>query len=49
MLVANEADFTSLLDRIEREDALEYARQQRPSTSWTVERVIYMRFDLLCI
>ena len=46
MSVANEADFTSLLDRIEREDALEYARQQRPSTNWTVERVICVRFDV---
>ena len=46
MLVANETDFTSLLDRMEREDALEYARQQRPSTNWTVERVICVRFDV---
>ena len=46
ILVANAADFTSLLDRIEREDALEYARQQRPSTSWIVEKVICMRFDV---
>ena len=46
MLIANSADVTSLLDRIEREDALEYARQQRPSTSWSVERIICMRFDV---
>ena len=46
LLVANETDFTSLLDRMEREDALEYARQQRPSTNWTVERVICVRFDV---
>ena len=46
MLVTNETDFTSLLDRMEREDALEYARQQRPSTNWTVERVICVRFDV---
>ena len=46
MLVANENDFTNLLERVERQDALEYARQQRPSTNWTVERIICVRFDV---
>ena len=46
MLITNETDFTNLLDRIDRQDALEWARLQRPSTSWTVEKIICVRFDV---
>ena len=46
MLIVNQGDFINLLDRVEREDALEYARLQRPSTSWTVEKIICVRFDV---
>jgi len=46
MLIANENDFTDLLERVERQDALEYARQQKPSSKWTVERIICVRFDV---
>ena len=46
MLIANEADFTDLLDRVERQDVFTYAREQRPSTSWTVERIVCMRIDV---
>ena len=46
MLIVNENDFTNLLDRVERHDALEYARLQRPSTSWIVERIVCARFDV---
>ena len=46
MLIANESDFTNLLDRVERQDAFDYAREQRPSTNWTVERIICMRLDV---
>ena len=46
MLVNNEGDYESVLERIDRQDALEYARLQRPSTIWTVERIICVRFDV---
>ena len=46
MLIANENDVTNLLERIELQDALAYAREQRPSTNWTVERIVCMRFDV---
>ena len=46
MLIANEVDFANLLDRIERQDAFDYAREQRPSTIWTVERIVCIRFDV---
>ena len=44
--VNTEDDYQTVLDRIDRQDALEYARQQRPSTSWLVERLICVRFDV---
>ena len=46
MLITNEADFTNLLDRVERQDVFAYAREQRPSTSWTVERIVCIRIDV---
>ena len=46
MLIANQNDCTNLLDSIEHHDVWEYARQQRPSRDWNVERVICMRFDV---
>ena len=45
-LVNSTNDVTSILDDIEKEDLFEYARQQRPSTRWTVERIICIRFDI---
>ena len=45
-LVNSTSDVTSILDDIEKEDLFEYARQQRPSTRWTVERIICIRFDI---
>ncbi len=38
-------DYHKLIDDIEHQDAVEYARSQRPSTKWTVERIICVRFD----
>ena len=46
MLITNGNDFTDLLERVERQDVLEYARHQRPSTKWTVEQIICVRFDV---
>ena len=45
-LIKDMDDFIRLSDDLERQDALEYARLQRPSTSWTVERIICVRFDV---
>ena len=45
-VLANPNDFHKLIDDIENEDAVEYARSQRPSTKWTVERIICVRFDV---
>ena len=39
-------DFRNFLGDIERVDAFEYARVQRPSTNWTVERIVCVRFDV---
>ena len=46
MLIANDDDFNNLLDRVERQDAFDYAREQRPSTEWLVERIVCVRFDV---
>ena len=46
MPVNTEEDYQSVLDKIDEQDALEYARQQRPSTKWIVERLICVRFDV---
>ena len=46
MLIANGSDFNNLVDRVEHQDALEYARLQRPSTSWIVEKIICVKFDV---
>ena len=27
-------------------DAFEYARLHKPSTKWTVERIVFVRFDI---
>ena len=40
------ADYRKFVADIEQEDAFEYARLQRPSTSWVVERIICVRFDI---
>ena len=46
VLLINEGDYANVLERIDRQDALEYARLQRPSTIWTVERIVCVRFDV---
>ena len=45
-LLETVTDFKNILDDIERQDAFEYARVQRPSTNWTVERIVCVRFDV---
>ena len=39
-------DYQSLINDLEQEDAFEYARLQRPTTNWTVERIVCVRFDV---
>ena len=45
-VLANPNDFNKLIDDIEQQDAKEYARSQRPTTKWTVERIICVRFEV---
>ena len=40
------ADYRHFLTEIEKQDAVEYARRQRPSTNWIVERIACVRFDI---
>ena len=45
-LVENDEDFEKLSMDLERVDAFEYARLQRPDTHWVVKKVICVRFDV---
>ena len=45
-LINGPNDVTSVLDDIEKEDLVNYARKQRPSTRWIVDRIICIRFDV---
>ena len=45
-LLASPNDYRKLIEEVEQEDAFEYARLQRPSTNWIVDRVICVRFDV---
>ena len=45
-LLVNINDRKKLEGDIEREDLFEYTRLQRPSTSWIVEKLICIRFDI---
>ena len=45
-LLVNAADHRKLMNDIEHQDVFEYVRLQRPSTSWIVEKIICIRFDI---
>ena len=45
-LIQNTNDRRKLEDDAEQQDAFEYARLQRPSTKWIVDRIICIRFDI---
>ena len=45
-LLASPNDYRKFIDDVEHEDAFEYARVQRPTTQWIVERIICVRFDV---
>ena len=45
-LVTNEQEYRNLLEDLERQDVMEYARIQRPSTKWCVAKIVCMRFDV---
>ena len=36
----------TFISEIEHEDAFEYSRKQRPNTSWKVDKIICVRFDV---
>ena len=46
-LIENLSDFNKLRDDLEHDDAFEYARLQRPDTSWKVAKIICIRFDVI--
>ena len=39
-------DYHNLMNDVEYEDALSYAQALRPSTKWTVQRIICVIFDV---
>ena len=45
-LIQNSDDRRNIEKEIEGDDIISYVRQQRPSTSWILERVICARFDV---
>lgn len=45
-LLHNINDYRKLKEDLEHEDVFEYARTQRPSTQWIVEKIVCMRFDV---
>ena len=45
-IITNANDQRNLENDIEQEDGIQYARLQRPSTAWTVETLMCVRFDV---
>ena len=45
-LITNVSDKRKLMTDVESQDAYEYARLQKPSSNWPVERIICVRFDV---
>ena len=45
-LLQTPTDFTKFKTDIDQQDANAYARENRPSTKWTVSRIICVRFDV---
>ena len=45
-LIQQPSDIQSLLNDLEKVDILEYARAQRPSSKWVVDKIICMRLDI---
>lgn len=46
VIIGSERDYIKLLDDLEREDLMEYASLQRPSTKWRVVKLVCLRFDV---
>ena len=42
----NISDYRSLIDDVEYEDALSYAQALRPSTKWTVQRIVCITIEV---
>lgn len=45
-IVETPNDIKDLLNDVEKVDILEYARSQRPSSKWVVDKIICMRLDI---
>ena len=44
--ILDKEDYKNLREYLEKEDVLEYANTQRPSTKWRVVKIVCMRFDV---
>ena len=44
--VKTPSDYKTFIDDIDQQDAYEYARLNKPSTKWIVERIVCVRFDV---
>ena len=45
-LLETPSDYRQFVEDIEQQDAFDYARLHRPSTKWTVEIIVCVRFDI---
>ncbi len=45
-IMKDKESFTKLLDELEIDDVFAYATTHRPSTKWTVDRIVCVRFDV---
>ena len=44
--ISNDDDYKKLQDDLEKQDLLEYADTQRPTTKWKVLKLVCIRFDV---
>ena len=45
-LIEKASDYNQFKEDIEKEDAFQYAKINKPSSNWIVERIICVRFDV---
>ena len=44
--INGDGDYIKLRDDLEKDDLVEFARMQRPSTKWRVAKLVCLRFDV---
>lgn len=45
-IIKDTGDYRKLLEDLEKEDVLNYASLQRPSTAWVIAKIVSIRFDV---